>query len=122
MIEYSSWRMGVDIVQFATTVGVWIYAWRKSRLKATDERFRALADQDKKAESDVQALRSEVQELRSEVQHPKCPHHPGLEHRMDKLNSNIGKVESGISKLEGRMEGIGGALDLIQQHLLSGGK
>lgn len=48
-----------------------------------------------------------------------CQYHQGFEKRLDQMNGSINKIEGLI---EGRMEGIGSSLDLIQQHLLSGGK
>lgn len=119
-MEYNTWRMGVDIIQFATTVGVWVYAWRKSRQKITEERFQGI-------EKKVESHGSRIVQLENDVKHrPDCQYHQGFEGRLDKINVGMAKIEgnvkSGIAKLEGRMEGVGSSLDLIQQHLLSGGK
>ena len=142
------WIFGFSIFQFGWSTLIAIYVWYSDKKKVTNARFE---EQDRriteieteiqigktateasiklrKAETDAETkLREErhlslvkrLDEIATEVaRHADCKHHHVLEQRLDHMNGSIKKVEGVI---EGRMEGIGSALDMIQQHLLNGG-
>lgn len=89
-------------------VGV-IYVWWTNKEKVTTAKFDELKAHINKVENSVKKIEVEVQHR------PDCQYHGEFERRLDKLHG-------GINKVEGRLEGIGTSLDLIQQHLLSGGR
>lgn len=55
-----------------------------------------------------------------------CGNHQRMEQNDRETTKQLKEISDGMHEIkglvEGRMEGIGGALDLIQQHLLNGGK
>lgn len=111
------WQIGFNIAQLILTLAV---LW-SSRNKVTNNRFTQLENGKLKLDLEVKHLKQKLAESR-----PPCENHKRMEDndreiskRLDDLHGAIKKVEGVV---EGRMEGIGGALDTIQQHLLSGGK
>lgn len=147
-INYTPWIFGFSIIQFLWSSWISYTVRRSDKEKVTNTRFEeqgrriteieteievgktatASAIKLRKAETDAETrLREErhlslvkrLDEIATEVaRHADCKHHHVLENRLDNMNGSIKKVEGVI---EGRMEGIGSALDMIQQHLISGG-
>lgn len=147
-INYTPWIFGFSVFQFAWSTVIAIYVWYSNKEKVTNTRFSAQDERITKIETDIQLgksgtdaaiklrktetdaetkLREErhlglvkrLEEIAVEVaRHADCKHHHVLEQRLDNMNGSLKKVEGVI---EGRMEGIGSALDMIQQHLISGG-
>lgn len=136
--DLQPWIFAFSIFQFLVTSGVGIYAYRSSKEKVTNARFEAQDKRIVQIEADIkldaanskkelelsnerhQAIVKRLDEINKEVgRHSECKHHQGFEDRLDAMNGSINKLEGVV---EGRMEGIGSALDMIQQHLLSGGK
>jgi hypothetical protein len=96
----------VTVIMTVVNAGIGISVWWNNRDKITNARFKVLED--------------DVITLKSDVKHrPDCQYHQGFETRLDKLHGGIKHIEGVV---EGRMEGIGKSLDIIQQHLLRGGK
>jgi len=135
--NYQPWIFAFNVCQFLVTSGVGYYAYRINKEKVTNTRFEeqdkriaqieasiALDAANSKKELELnnerhQAIVKRLDEIGREVgRHAECKHHQGFEDRLDKMNGSINKLEGVV---EGRMEGIGSALDMIQQHLISGG-
>ena len=136
--NYQPWSFAFNIFTFVVTSTVGIYTWRSNKQKVTNERFDAQDQRITGIETSIKldtaknetaskvadarhlAIVKRLDEISAEVgRHADCKYHQGFEDRLDKMNGSINKIEGVI---EGRMEGIGSALDLIQQHLLNGGK
>lgn len=93
-------------------VGV-VYVWWSNREKVTTAKFDEL-------KRHINQVEGTVKQIEIEVKHrPDCQHHQGFEDRLDAMNGKLNRIEGMV---EGRLEGIGNSLDLIQQHLLNGGK
>ena len=131
------WIFAFSIFQFLYSITVGIYVRRSNKEKVTNVRFQLQDDRITQIESSMklreanskkelelnnerhQAIVKRLDEIGKEVgRHAECKHHQGFEDRLDKMNGSINKLEGVV---EGRMEGIGSALDMIQQHLISGG-
>jgi len=91
------------------------------QIKETDEkRTGEFKSQMELIKADFSSIKMQLVSISGEVKHPpSCLHHQGFEDRLDDMNGSIKKLEG---TFEGRMKGIGSALDMIQQHLISGGK
>ena len=132
------WIFAFSIFQFVWSTGVAIYVWWTNKQKVNNERFEAQDARIAKIETDMKlgkaqsetdtrlsndrhvAIVKQLETISKEVaRHADCKYHQGFEDRLDKMNGSINKIEGVV---EGRMEGIGSALDMIQQHLISGGK
>jgi ERCC4-type nuclease len=132
------WIFAFNIFQFFQSTGLGIYVWFSNKEKVTNTRFAAQDERITKIETDMklgkakietdakladerhEAILKQLEGIGKELaRHADCKYHQGFEVRLDDMNGSIRKVE-GI--IEGRMEGIGSALDMIQQHLLNGGK
>ena len=100
-LNYDAWRWWLDVVQTLGIVAVGIYGWWRNRERVTSIQLTELGKR--------------ITAIEESIKHPKCTIHDGFESRLD-------TIDKGVSKIEGRMEGFGNALDLIQQHLLNGGK
>ena len=100
-MNYEALKFWMAVAQFASTIGIGIYAWWSNRDKITNARFK---EHDKR-----------LNELEKKTDNPRCPHHPSFEARLDKMNGSLNKVD-------GRLEGIGRAVDLMNQFLINGGK
>lgn len=131
------WIFAFSIFQFLYSIAVGFYVRRSNKEKVTNVRFQQQDDRITQIESSMklgeanskkelelsnerhQAIVKRLDEIGKEVgRHAECKHHQGFEDRLDKMNGSINKLEGVV---EGRMEGIGSALDMIQQHLISGG-
>lgn len=112
-MNYQAAMFYLTLIMTIVNIGVGISVWWTNRDKITNSRFKVLEDK--------------MIAFESEIKHrPDCQYHQAFESRLDKITVGMAKIEgnvsSGIAKLEGRMEGVGSSLDIIQQHLLNGGK
>ena len=96
-VDYTAARFWMDLLQLAGIVAIGIYSWWGNRAKVTNSRFNGLETRMTKVESKSG-----------------CDHHGDFDKRLRDVQSNV-------STIDGRMEGIGRALNLIQEHLLSKG-
>ena len=90
-----------------------------SHIVALDKRIAGVETDKKLADGRYLAIEKKLEEIVKDVKHhADCKYHQGFEARLDKMNGSINKLEGTVT---GRLEGIGSALDLIQQHLLNNG-
>ena len=136
--NYTPWIFAFSIFQFLWSAGVAVYVWYSNKEKVTNTRFEAQDQRIATIETDIRlgkaqtetdtrtaserhsTIVKQLEKVSAEVaRHSDCKYHQGFEDRLDRMNGSINKIEGVV---EGRMEGIGNALDMIQQHLISGGK
>jgi hypothetical protein len=136
-MDYTAWRFWFDVMQVAATVFIAIYVWWTNREKVNARRFAALEkevanrvtsealtairrerdrqcekhqERTDKAEEDITRVALEVRHL---------PSHKDIA----ALSSNISELHGSIQHFAGRLEGLGRAVDLVNEFLISqGGK
>lgn len=132
--NYQLWILGFNVFQFVCTAILGLYVWWKNRNAVTTTRF---DEQDKRitgietkaqlAQQTQEAMVKHLEELGEQVRrHSDCKYHQGFERRLDETTKELSKMNGNIEHVEGlvegRLKGIGSALDMIQQHLMTGGK
>ena len=138
------WRLIFQVVQALGTVGVGIYVWWSNREKVTttkfsghDKRLSALetalskiADADSKATQALQAIidhktavAKDIETLRLESsQKLQCNNHQRMESNDEKLFGRLDSLHGDIRELCGGVKGLTKSLEVVNQHLLNGGK
>lgn len=112
-MNYTAMQFWLNLFIFASNVTVAIYIWRSNKEKVTTAKFDTLT---KRIGESEKAMTSKISEMESKLERRKeCPHHPSFEARLDAMNGSLNKVD-------GRLEGIGRAVDLMNQFLINGGK
>ena len=103
-------RTILDAFQFIAISGVAIYAHVMSRGRATEAKVESNAVDLRKALTDhetrISGLQADVKQMPSQVD-------------IRELYSRLGQLHGDIQQVNGRLEGIGRAVDLVNQHLLS---
>jgi septal ring factor EnvC (AmiA/AmiB activator) len=140
-MENGTVRTYLEIAQLILTILAIVFAWWRTREKVADRRYAGVERRLSEFESNVKlngnrylTIEQRLTELGQEVKsHADCKYHQGFERRLDETNKEIAATNKEINQLngsikhvegvvEGRMKGIGSALDMIQQHLINGGK
>jgi len=109
MEDYTAWKFWLDVAQLLGIIGVGAYTWWTNRSKATQKKFKGLEERISVVEFEGSSLKKAFKAR------PPCLHHAEFDLRLR-------GVQEGVSNIEGRMVGIGNSLDLIQTHLIAGGK
>ena len=112
-IYYPAWAFWFSVTQFLFNIALLIGVWWSNREKVTAKKFKGIEERVGKVEAAVKTI-------------PTCSNHQRMEENDKRTADALEELNKGLSELKGlvrgRMEGIGSALDTIQQHLLSGGK
>lgn len=96
-MDYTAARFWMDVLQSAGVILLGIYTWWVNREKVTSSRFTALETRLTKVEASGG-----------------CSQHAELDVR-------VRQVEVVVGRIDGRMEGVGNALDNIQNFLMEKG-
>lgn len=106
--DYSALRFWLDVGQYAIAVGVGIYVWLGNRFSAKTEEVKGVR-------VDVAAIANRVTKLESDLSHALCHEDLGSVH--DRIND----VAEQVAGLSGKMDGVKGAVEMIQEYLLTKG-
>ena len=136
--NYAQYQFWFNVFQFLFTCVVLVVSWWRTRekvgekkLKSLEERISAVETSRSSFEAKIQEVKTslaiEIQDVKAAVKSmPVCGNHQRMEENDRFTADALEEINKGLSELKGlvngRMEGIGSALDLIQQHLLNGGK
>lgn len=112
-MEYDALRFWFDVVQVAGTVAIGIYVWLANRQRVTTQSIRAL-EQDVDERLDDHGTR--LTRLEEEVRH--LPTHDDI----GGVFKRIDQIHGDLKELTGAMSGVKRAVDLINEHLLNGGR
>lgn len=109
----------VAVLQFLIIWAVWSFSQKYCTNKKCAEHRKKMTDQ---ASNDVESLAEDFVEVKKELddlkdQVSKLPDRT----EMEKFSSQIGEVNKTLGKLEGRLNGIGRAVDLMNQFLINNG-
>lgn len=108
-IDYSSIKFLLDVLQMLVTAAIALYLWQARKHTATNARVSEL-------ESDV-ALHGD-RLSRIEVAMRGLPTHDDI----GGVFQRISEVHGDVRQMRGSLEGLSRSVDLINQHLLGGGK
>lgn len=123
-MHYEEMRFWLEVVLF---LGNPLFTWWRTREKVTNTHISALDKRLGAVETDKKLATGRQLEIEKKLaaivkdvtHHVNGESHQAIERRLAEMNGSLKKLEGTV---EGRMEGIGSALDMIQQHLLNGGK
>ena len=112
-VNYPTWQIAFNLIQLLLTLAVW---W-SSRNKVTNDRFTQLENSKLKLELDLAHVRKEL-DKRPAV----CTNHQRMESNDKDLFVRLDSLHGDIRELVGGVKGLTNSLELINQHLLNGGK
>lgn len=135
MIDYTAWRFWFDVAQVAATVFIAGYVWWTNREKVNAKRFATLEkevaervtntaltavnrERDRQCERHQERtdkVEEDVTRVALEVRH--LPSHKDIA----ALSNHISGLHGSIERFSGRLEGLGRAVDLINEFLISQG-
>lgn len=103
--DYTVWRFWFDVGQYVIAFMIAFYVWVSNRAKATDKDM-------KKVAKTMGGIETRVTKLESG-----SLSHDDLGAVYDRVNG----IAEQVSNLDGKMDGVRGAVDMINEHLLSNG-
>lgn len=104
-------KVWVDLLEFFVIGAVAIYAHVQGRGRVSEEK---MAAEVQRVDESLKTHGSDIAGIKEAIR--QAPTHGDIEG----LGRRIGELHGDIQKVDGRLEGIGRAVDLINQHLLSG--
>ena len=138
------WKFIFQIIQAVGTVGVGIYVWWTNREKVTttkfsghDKRLTALettlskiAEADSKATKAMESLTTHKEAIAKELetiriessQKSLCGNHQRMEDNDTRLFRRLDQLHGDIRELCGGVKGLAKSMEVVNQHLLNGGK
>lgn len=112
-MDWDAAKVWVDLLEFFVIGAVALYAHITSRGRVTEERMQAEFG---RVDESLKAHTREIATVQENVR--LAPSHGDIE----ELTKRLGELHGDIQKVDGRLEGIGRAVDLMNQHLLSGSR
>ena len=100
-------RFWFDVGQYVITVGIGIYVW-------ISRRFSAKAEEVNDVKTNVATIAERVTRLETDMAHALS--HEDLGAVYDRIND----VGDQVANISGKMDGVKGAVDMIQEYLLNG--
>lgn len=127
-MDYAAWRFWIDLGQIGATGAIGVYVWWTNREKVTSARFATLEEEVRKrlpvealerarAERDAKCTAHQARTAGVELELRAIPTRAelaGLSHDIATLTQQLGR-------LEGRLEGVGRAIDLVNEFLINQG-
>ena len=107
--DYSALRFWCDLGQFLITGGIGVWVWLANRLNAKSKEV-------EKVNTSVVLISERVSKLETEKAHSLS--HEDLAAVYERIN---GMAEE-VANLAGKMDGVKGAVDMIQEYLLNGNR
>ena len=120
-VDYTAWRIGFDIAQFAITGLVWLYVFlsNRSRVKAEEiaqyksDTNRRIEEHKKVTDKHIDAHSMRLSTIEETV---RCgPSHDDI----GKVHGRLDTVSEQLSQARGELKGISRSVDLIHQFLLN---
>lgn len=111
-MDYQSFAFWFGVVQWLTTVGVWIYVWNVNRNRVTDARISALEDH---VDTKIDGHADRIARLEQDARH--MPSHADLK----SVHRRLDEVNGELKQLSGQFTAANNTLSLIHQHLLEKG-
>lgn len=105
------WKLLVDIMEFVILGAVAIYAHLQGRNRVTEDKLSA---SHKNLQEEISKQAVIIAGQQSAISHMAVQ-----QAAINQLLNRLGELHGDIEKVAGRLEGIGRAVDLINQHLLS---
>ena len=138
------WKFVFQIIQAVGTVGVGIYVWWSNREKVSSAKFSGhdkrlatlenalsrLAEADTKAAQALvsiakheRAVSKDLETMRLEFsQRSVCGNHQRMEENDTRLFGRLDQLHGDIRELCGGVKGLTKSMEVVNQHLLNGGK
>ena len=104
-------RTFVYVANAAGTLALALYLWLRRRHDRNSERIGELADKVEHHQRELESLRLSNSHFLQRLER--------LEHEMGSHLERYGVLCQSLGRMEGRIEGIGNALTLIQDHLIA---
>ena len=103
--DYAAWRFWFDVGQYIIAFLVGFYVWFSNRAKATGKDV-------KNVKKTMGGIESRVTKLETgSISHDD----------LGKVYERVNGIAVQVSNLDGKMDGVKGAVDMINEHLLSNG-
>lgn len=107
--DYAAWRFWFDVGQYVVTLAVAIFVWILNRTNAKSAEVGQLRDS-------MTTMERRVTRLETGADH-------ALTHEdLGAVYERINDVGEQVAEVSGSVKGMKGTLDMIQEHLLNGGK
>ena len=104
--NYTALRFWFDVGQYVVTIAIGVYVWVSGRLSA---RAGELA----RARKEMGRMNERLRKLEIDMDH-------AIDHEdLRAVHERINAVGDLVANLSGKMDGVKGAVDMIQEHLLS---
>lgn len=101
-LNYEALKFWLSVIHFLGMVGVGIYAWYVSRKKATNDAVAKISDR----------------VTRTEITLEHMPTHKDI----SEISTRIESMHGEISRMSGTLAGVNRAVDLMNEHLLTGSR
>jgi len=147
-IDYFAWRFWADMGNYVATVAIGLYVWWDKRKIRTAQRFQAVEQWQARQAPRLDSLEAAMKAARTMCKEHQaaaltlCKEHQEQTESLDlrqqelladyrslpsradlnKLSDQVGTIGENLGRMDGRLTGIGRAVDLMNQHLLKGGK
>lgn len=108
-VSYPAWAFWFSVFQFVFNIALAFAVWWSNREKVTTKRFGQLEGRMAGMETKIAAL-------------PVCGNHQRMEDNDTRLFQRLDSLHGDIRELVGGVKGLTNSLELINQHLLTGGK
>ena len=106
MADYTAMRFWFDLGQYLITIAIGVYVWLGNKVNAKSKEVLCV-------KQDVSVINERVTRLESEVGHALSLEDLGSVHE------RINDISDQVANLSGKMDGVKGAMDMIQKHLIS---
>lgn len=109
-MDWDAAKVWVDLLEFFVIGAVALYAHLTSRGRVTEDRMQMeFLRVDESLKEHTAQIATVTETVRTAPTHT----------HIDMLGQRLGELHGDIQKVDGRLEGIGRAVDLMNQHLLS---
>lgn len=112
-VDYTALKFWLDVVQIMGYLALTVYVWLSNRNRVTNARIGKLED-----DMDLRLDRHGDRLIRLEVHAGAAPTHDDLK----RMHQRLDVINGELQKLSGSSTQVSRTLELIHEHLLSGGR
>jgi len=115
-INYQALSFYLGVANFIFILAACFAGWWNSREKVSNTRFGAAEKRLTKLETNIETVKVKVETM------PVCGNHARMESNDEKLFERLDLLHGDVREMVGSVDRLTGTLNMVQQHLMSGGK
>ncbi len=115
-INYQALSFYLGVANFVFILAACFAGWWNSREKVSNKRFSESETRLTKLESGVEKIELKIETM------PVCSNHARMETNDEKLFKRLDQLHGDVRELCGGVKGLANQLELVNEHLLNGGK